>query len=856
MQTNRNSTRRSLLVSATALILSIAMLVGTTFAWFTDTASTGVNKIQAGNLDVEVEYKTPTGWATIEGTDSLFSSSLWEPGHTEYVYLRVKNAGTLGLKYKVMVSPVSENGGINVDGQNFKLSDYLMFGTTAPSVNFITFADRAAARQAAGNATTLNRANLTQTGAIQANGADQYMALVVYMPEDVGNEANYKTGTAAPTINLGITVVATQLEAENDSFGNTYDEGAVNDSKYLAGPAYNYFPQIMASADVADGADTVITAVGKLNKDDPDNTTLATVTVPADAVAEGTTNLTVSVKPAAATNEQAVIKIQNEIAAGRETANFDIKVDGIKQNNNEAITVELYVGTGLSRVKVFHNGTQIDGNNVDYDPSTGVVKFTTTSFSDYTISYDAAAAAIGTKTYGSLENAIAAAKSGDTIILLKDADVTAQINLPAGVTLNGGNHVIKANNASWSNINGYKMLLQIGKNATVQNVTLDSNTQACGVQAYNVTGVKLENVTLVNSKNAGLLINASEVTVTGKLAMSGNKWDGNDSNYINLGWGSGVSADTENKATITFAENASVNGVTHVWTDSSDLTNAKVTQDTWNTKFAVNGIFAPSKANGGIAFVEPVAKIEKKLYGSLNDAIIDAVSDNEETVTINVLKDVTLNNGVANEGNKSRNITFIGDGSQTVDVITNTVTAEGGQLNYQRGSSFTFENLTIQAGGGDFDGIVCNELTFKDCTIKGKLTLYDGKATFNNCVFDNNMTNQYSIWTWGGKDVKFEGCTFNTNGKAILLYGEKKTTNLTVNNCTFNDRNGGAAGKAAIEIGDAHYGNHNNFTVVINGSTVASGFAAGQNTGSKLWANKDSMDAEHLTVTIDGTKAH
>ena len=116
------------------------------------------------------------------------------------------------------------------------------------------------------------------------------------------------------------------------------------------------------------------------------------------------------------------------------------------------------------------------------------------------------------------------------------------------------------------------------------------------------------------------------------------------------------------------------------------------------------------------------------------------------------------------------------------------------------------------------------------------------------------MANQYSIWTWGGTDVTFENCTFNTNGKAILLFGEEKTTNLTVNNCTFNDRNGGAAGKAAIEIGDANYGKHNNFTVVINGSTVASGFAAGQNTGSTLWANKNSMDAAHLTVTIDGTQ--
>ena len=234
-----------------------------------------------------------------------------------------------------------------------------------------------------------------------------------------------------------------------------------------------------------------------------------------------------------------------------------------------------------------------------------------------------------------------------------------------------------------------------------------------------------------------------------------------------------------------------------------------------------------------------------------NDAITNA-TDKKVNISIALGQTITLDNGIANEGDKSRDITFSGNGSQTVDAITNAVSAEGGQLNYQRGSSFTFENLTIQAGEGNFDGIVCNELTFKDCTIKGKLTLY-GKATFINCVFDNTMANQYSIWTWGGTDVTFEGCTFNTNGKAILLYGRataSNPTNLVVNNCTLNDRNSGAAGKAAIEIGNDY---NATYTLTVKNATV-NGFADGKNTGSKLWANKNSMDAAHLTVTIDGNK--
>ena len=234
-----------------------------------------------------------------------------------------------------------------------------------------------------------------------------------------------------------------------------------------------------------------------------------------------------------------------------------------------------------------------------------------------------------------------------------------------------------------------------------------------------------------------------------------------------------------------------------------------------------------------------------------NDAITNA-TDKKVNISIASGQTITLDNGIANEGDKSRDITFSGDGSQTVDVITNAISAEGGQLNYQRGSTFTFENLNIQAGKGNFDGIVCDEVTYKNCTIKGKLTLY-GKATFINCTFENDMANQYSIWTWGGTDVKFEGCTFNTNGKAILLYGqatESKPTNLVVNNCIFNDRNNGTAGKAAIEIGNDY---NATYTLTVNSATV-NGFAAGKNTNSTLWANKNSMDAAHLTVTIDGSK--
>ena len=274
-----------------------------------------------------------------------------------------------------------------------------------------------------------------------------------------------------------------------------------------------------------------------------------------------------------------------------------------------------------------------------------------------------------------------------------------------------------------------------------------------------------------------------------------------------------------------------------------------------HTNFVADGysVITETKANGDKWYtVVKGTGVVPGTQEALNNGIENS-TDKDVTVVMPANSSFTLDSGIAHEGTKSRDITFVGDGTQTVDVAKNASAAEGAKhLNYQRGSTFTFENLTIENGTDTYDGIVCDELTYKNCTIKGVTTLY-GKATFINCVFENDMANQYSIWTWGGTDVTFEGCTFNTNGKAILLYGqatEAKPTNLTVTKCIFNDRNNGAAGKAAIEIGNDY---NATYTLTVNNATV-NGFADGKNTGSKLWANKNSMDAAHLSVTIDGNK--
>ncbi len=211
------------------MMLCMAMLVGSSFAWFTDSVTFGKNKIIAGNLDVELEYAVefdadgnPTKWDRVQDATNLFKQDTrWEPGHAEIVYLRLSNAGTLALKYKFGMNIVAETEPTNVNGDKFKLSQYLQYGVVEGQAT--AFADRDAAIAAVQNPAAL--ADYSKEAVILAGAEPEYLALVVYMPTTVGNEANYR-GNVIPTIDLGLSLVATQTPYEEDSFDEYYDADA------------------------------------------------------------------------------------------------------------------------------------------------------------------------------------------------------------------------------------------------------------------------------------------------------------------------------------------------------------------------------------------------------------------------------------------------------------------------------------------------------------------------------------------------------------------------------------------------------------------------------------------------------
>ena len=225
---SKKNTKKALLMSALSLLLCCSMLIGTTFAWFTDEVTSGKNQIIAGNLDVELEYSkdmSENSWKSVQGqTDLVDPNALWEPGHTEVVYLKVSNLGTLELNYQLGVNVISETPSINVNDEAFKLSEHLVFKAVELPDALTTYSDREVAQLTAGTEKGLKDYN-GKTTKLEVGGED-YVALIVYMPETVGNEANYKTGAAVPTINLGINLFATQKDAESDSFGPDYDKDA------------------------------------------------------------------------------------------------------------------------------------------------------------------------------------------------------------------------------------------------------------------------------------------------------------------------------------------------------------------------------------------------------------------------------------------------------------------------------------------------------------------------------------------------------------------------------------------------------------------------------------------------------
>lgn len=228
MKDNRTSVKRSLFVSAIALTLTAALLIGTTFAWFTSTAQTSVSDIQAGKLEVQIvdAKNTDTKLDTLSWQKSAGAASneavLWEPNVTYKTQpFKVKSAGNLALKYKLALSSPTGDS-VLLNNIEFSIVD-----ENSNAVPIDTFE---------GHLT--NTENLSDTFVLQG-----------HMKEDAKNDCQGKTLN-----NINITVTATQDTVEYDSNGNQYDKNATYPVVYPKGITADTFNEHTTDATYYDGA--------------------------------------------------------------------------------------------------------------------------------------------------------------------------------------------------------------------------------------------------------------------------------------------------------------------------------------------------------------------------------------------------------------------------------------------------------------------------------------------------------------------------------------------------------------------------------------------------------------------------
>ena len=220
-----------LVSSLLVLTITITSLLGTTFAWFTDTVTSSYNRILSGKLDVGMNYwNTDSGKFEDASNVPLFDeNALWEPGYVDIAYIEILNLGNLSFNYLFAVYPTEETEGYLKDGSQFWLSDYLVYAVIPYDVEVSgEIATRRQAMDLIGNTKMGLTEESLKYGSMDPTTPAVRLALIVYMPTDVtSDQANHdpSSGKPAPSVKLAVDVYATQKTQEVDSFDNKYDSG-------------------------------------------------------------------------------------------------------------------------------------------------------------------------------------------------------------------------------------------------------------------------------------------------------------------------------------------------------------------------------------------------------------------------------------------------------------------------------------------------------------------------------------------------------------------------------------------------------------------------------------------------------
>lgn len=534
----KKNTKRSLLMSVMALILCCAMLAGTTLAWFTDTASTAVNKIQAGTLDVQLLDEannslegTTLSWQKATGHET--EQVLWEPGCTYSLQsFKIKNNGTLALKYQVSITGIVGDTG---------LMNAIDFSYTVGN----------------GDATALTSLNNFESS-LAPNSETGLITITGHMKEDAGNE--YK---GLSIDGIGITVRATQLGGELDSVIGEYDSiDNVYDKDALYPPLATYINNTTGNSVTLDGE-------GKTDASAPlvitDNH--AESTIPAGtAVYSDDGSTPVAVNDDGSLNRD--IKTTNSTA---DSVTYDISYKYVAANGTSTDVVKfgkvvenvITVSTGLRDVKVTHTHgdtstpmqmldsipATINDNTAYYDDVNGKIYIWSSEYSAFKVEYKSDfEAAVNGQGYATLAEAVRvanAASSDATVTLLKDVTLTADLPLSSGQrgvnlnlngkTIDGGTYQVYTAGDGTINIFG---------GGTIKNTNATQNADYAPLRIYQYGSVVLDGVTVNGKycavKNSGNLT-VKKANITGEAFGLGcflngttviGQLNGNDSDIV------------------------------------------------------------------------------------------------------------------------------------------------------------------------------------------------------------------------------------------------------------------------------------------------------------------------------------
>ena len=432
---NTKLTKHALIVSIMAMLLCVAMLVGTTFAWFTDTASTAVNKIQAGNLDVALEMKDASGnWVNAEGQTLSWKKAagapdneqvLWEPGCTyQLPELRIVNNGNLALKYRIVINGIVGNA---------KLLEVISF-TYGTGINI--------------NAEVTLAPNDTKEGII----------IKGHMDESAGNEYQ-----GLSIDGIGITVVATQYTYEYDSTTNQYDKDA---------------PLQVNAKGVGD--------IPVTNDSTTNNATVSTektisggdmaVTYPAGVMLGNTGAVTGNTDKKTTVEQKFEYKGDTPSVAmsgisiddGKAIASYELTLP-VSTSNSTLVTVVINYAKNLSGVQVYHSGTLLtstanaNGESATYDASTGVLTLKLMHASPIDIVYNAVLPANAKLVYtlDELEAAVGSLHDGDYILFGANI-VQNKVDTTSGQITFARASAAKGDIEATLDLNGYVFDGQIG----------------------------------------------------------------------------------------------------------------------------------------------------------------------------------------------------------------------------------------------------------------------------------------------------------------------------------------------------------------------------------------------------------